>query len=461
MLDCFAPANSAAVPIIPVDAVGYAEWLNEQPISVKNWLSANAFEPKPHQLCLIPGGPQGQLGAVVLGIESHEDPYAYSSLPDKLPAGIYRIDAELSAGQMNNAAIGWGMGSYRYTRYRASKPSRAQLALEPQVDRAHIETQVRAVALVRDMINTPAGDMMPVNLSKIAGHLAKTHGGHLHNIVGDDLLAHNYPMIHAVGRASVNLPRLLDLTWGKPGQPKVTLVGKGVCFDSGGLDIKNAAGMRLMKKDMGGAAHVLGLADMIMAAQLPVRLRVLIPAVENAVSGNAFRPGDIIPTRKKITVEIENTDAEGRLILCDALTEAVSEAPSLLIDFATLTGAARVALGTELPGFFSNSETLSVGLLRAAEAVREPIWRLPLHQAYRYQLDSQVADISNSSSEAFGGAITAALFLQEFVPDSIEWAHFDINAWNSRSRPGRPKGGEAMGLRAVYAYIYDRYSKAG
>lgn len=462
MHDYFAPANSIAVPIIPVEPSGYADWLGEQPVSVKNWLGANAFEPKAHQVCLIPGGPQGQLGAVVLGLESNDDPYAYSSLPGKLPAGVYRIDAELTAGQLNNAAIGWGMGSYQYTRYRTTgKQPRPQLALDAQVDRQHVETQLRALAAVRDMINTPAADMMPVNLSKIAGQLAKTHGGHLHNVVGDDLLAHNYPMIHAVGRASVNLPRLLDLTWGKPGHPKLTLIGKGVCFDSGGLDIKNAAGMRLMKKDMGGAAHVLGLADMIMSAQLSVRLRVLIPAVENAVSGNAFRPGDVITTRKKITVEIENTDAEGRLVLCDALAEAGSEQPALIIDFATLTGAARIALGTELPAFFSNSEMLAAGLLRAAEAVHEPIWRLPLHHAYRYQLDSQVADLCNSSSEAFGGAITAALFLHEFVPDDVEWAHFDINAWNTRSRPGRPKGGEAMGLRAVYAYLYDRFSKAG
>jgi leucyl aminopeptidase len=460
MHEYFAAANSAAIPIIPLDAVGYSDWLSEQPVSVKNWLSANAFEPKPHQICLIPGGPQGQLGAVVLGLESNDDPYAYSSLPEKLPAGIYRIDAELSPGQMNNAAIGWGMGSYRYTRYRtAAKQVRPQLALDPQVDRQHVDTQLRALAAVRDMINTPAADMMPVNLSKIAGQLAKTHGGHLHNVVGDDLLAHNYPMIHAVGRASVNLPRLLDLTWGKPSDPKLTLIGKGVCFDSGGLDLKTAAGMRLMKKDMGGAAHVLGLADMIMSAQLPVRLRVLVPAVENAVSGNAFRPGDVITTRKKITVEIENTDAEGRLVLCDALAEAGTEQPDLIIDFATLTGAARVALGTELPAFFTNSDSLATGMLRAAEAVREPIWRLPLHQAYRYQLESNVADLSNSSPEAFGGAITAALFLQEFVPEGVEWAHFDINAWNMRTRPGRPKGGEAMGLRAVYAYLYDRFSK--
>ena len=461
MLDCFAPEGTTeAVPVIPVDASSYPDWFAEQPSSVRNWLEANAFEPKPHQLCLIPGA-QGQIGAALLGVESNDDPWAYSSLPGKLTAGSYRIDAELAPGQINNAAIGWGLGSYRYGRYRASsRQPRAQLVLDSQVDRLHVDTQLQALYLVRDLINTPASDMMPLNLSKAAGQVAKAYSGNLHHIVGDDLLAHNYPMVHAVGRASANLPRLLDLTWGKPADPRVTLVGKGVCFDSGGLDLKSAGNMRLMKKDMGGAAHVLGLAQMIMAAELPVRLRVLIPAVENAVSGNAFRPGDVLPTRKKITVEIENTDAEGRLILCDALTEAASEKPEVIIDFSTLTGAARVALGTELPAFFSNSEPLAEGLARAAEIVREPIWRLPLHHPYRYMLDSAVADISNCASESYAGAITAALFLQEFVPADIEWAHFDIMAWNSRARPGRPKGGEAMGLRAVYAYLYDRYQRA-
>ena len=318
---------------------------------------------------------------------------------------------------------------------------------------------MRAAYLVRDLVNTPAEDMMPQHLAEAARALAEEFGAQFTEIVGDELLVRNYPLVHAVGRASVHAPRLLDLRWGDPAHPRLTLVGKGVCFDSGGLDIKPASGMRWMKKDMGGAAHVLGLARLVMATGLPVRLRVLVPTVENAISGSSFRPGDVIRSRKGLTVEIENTDAEGRLVLCDALAEAGTEEPALLIDFATLTGAARVALGTDLPGFFTNDDALADALALAGEAERDPVWRLPLFKPYRRELESQVADLLNCSTNGFGGAITAALFLQRFVPKGIDWLHFDLNAWNVSERAGRPKGGEAMGLYATFRYLEQRFGE--
>jgi leucyl aminopeptidase len=316
---------------------------------------------------------------------------------------------------------------------------------------------VQAITLVRDLINTPAEDMMPEHLAQAMITLAQAFNAHVEQVVGDSLLDQNFPTIHAVGRASTHPPRLLELRWGKESAPKLTLVGKGVCFDSGGLDLKAANNMRLMKKDMGGAAHVMGLAHRVMSTGLPVRLRVLVPTVENAVAGNAFRPGDVIRSRKGLTIEIDNTDAEGRLILCDALATGAADNPDLMIDFATLTGAARVALGTEIPVFFCNTDEVAAGLMATAETEHDPIWRLPLHAPYRELLDSKIADIANSAGAPYGGAITAALFLQEFVPAGIPWVHFDIMAWNTKSRPGRPEGGEAMGLRAVFRYLCQRF----
>jgi leucyl aminopeptidase len=298
--------------------------------------------------------------------------------------------------------------------------------------------------------------MGPAELAAAAQELAKTHKAKIKVVVGDDLLKQNFPMIHAVGRASVRAPRLIDLTWGKESDPKVTLVGKGVCFDTGGLDLKPAAGMLNMKKDMGGAATMMAVASMVMACNLPVRLRLLVPAVENSVSGNAFRPLDVVPTRKGISVEIGNTDAEGRLILCDALHEGASEKPTMMVDCATLTGAARVSLGTDLPALFCNNDELANGLLASGEEVTDPMWRMPLYRPYRRLLDSKVADINNVSGGTFGGAITAALYLQEFVPDEVPWAHFDMMAWNNAPRPGRPEGGEAQAARAIFATIEKR-----
>jgi len=307
-------------------------------------------------------------------------------------------------------------------------------------------------------VNTPAGDMMPEHLSEEMQALASEHGAKFSEVIGDDLLAENFPTIHMVGRASVHAPRMLDMTWGDENHPKLTLVGKGVCFDSGGLDLKPAAGMRLMKKDMGGAAHVLGLASLIMSTELPVKLRVLIPAVENAVSNNAFRPGDIVTTRKGLTVEIDNTDAEGRLVLCDALALADDEKPDLIIDFATLTGAARVALGLEVPGFYSTDDEFAADLMQQGDITEDAVWRLPLHQDYASYLKGSISDLVNCSPTPFGGSITAALYLQNFVENS-SWVHFDVGAWNDRPRPGRPKGGEAMGIRAVLQALQNRYVK--
>jgi leucyl aminopeptidase len=314
-----------------------------------------------------------------------------------------------------------------------------------------------AIALVRDLINTPAEDMGPSELSAAARKLGKQFRADVKVIAGDALLKQNFPTIHAVGRASDDPPRLIDLRWGKKSDPKVSIVGKGVCFDTGGLDLKPAAGMLRMKKDMGGGAHALGLASLIMALKLPVRLRMLVPAVENNVAGNAIRPLDVIRTRKGITVEIGNTDAEGRLVMCDALAAADSENPDMIVDFATLTGAARVAVGIELAAMFCNDDRLAADLEKAAATVQDPIWRLPLWQPYRKLLESQVADINNVSEGGFGGAITAALYLQEFVGENTPWAHFDIMAWNTSPRPGRPVGGEAQSLRAVFEMLEKRY----
>jgi len=457
---------AGALPILPLAADELKSWLKSQPpaqrSSVAAWVDSLRFTAKPGTHCLLPGA-DGALARVLVGVDPADGPYAYAGLPAALPLGRYRLEPADGPGdareQANHAALGWALGSYAFGRYRKARDF-ASLAWPKGADRGTVGRTAQAIRLVRDLINTPAGDMGPAELAAVARKLAKTHGARLSVIVGDALLKHNYPAVHAVGRASEKAPRLIDLRWGKKG-PKVTLVGKGVCFDSGGLDLKTAAGMKLMKKDMGGAAHVLGLASMVMAAGLPLRLRVLVPAVENSVSGNAFRPLDVLKTRKGLTVEVGNTDAEGRLILCDALAEASREKPDLLIDFATLTGAARVALGTGLPALFCNDDALAQTLLDEGLARYDQIWRLPLHQPYRKGLDSQVADLNNISDGPFGGAITAALFLQAFVAAGIPWAHFDLMAWNLSASPGRPQGGEAMALRAVYGAIERMAAKRG
>ena len=450
---------------VPIDLVGedgLGAWLEGQPESTRRWVRASGFEARPHTHCLVPNA-RHELDSVLVGVSDladPPDPWCCADLPAALPARHYRIRTGLAAGDRERIAVGWGLGAYRFDRYRERKTERERAILCTDPGTAiRAGRQIEAVTLVRDLINTPAGDLLPGDLHDAARSLAARFGAQVSCITGDDLVANGYPAIHAVGRASTDPPRLVDLRWGDPAAPRVTLAGKGVCFDTGGLDLKAPSGMRLMKKDMGGAAHALGLAQLAMSAELPVRLRVLVPAVENAVASNAYRPGDVLATRAGITVEVDNTDAEGRIVLCDALTEAASEEPDVLIDFATLTGAARIALGPDLPALFSNDDDLAGGLARHSEEVRDPLWRLPLHRPYDSLLKSRIADAVNSASTPHAGAITAALFLRRFVPDDIPWAHFDLMAWNSEARPGRPVGGEAMALRATWAWLEERYGE--
>lgn len=444
-------SGAAGTPLKVLTQTDYDQWLNNAPVGQANWVRNQGFKGKGH--CLIPDA-EGTLAAVICVLQSDHDAWPLGELAAQLPAGKYHLQAPEAL--LERAALSWLLGAYRFDRYRSSQAIEATLMVEQAALVKRVTRLAEGVALVRDLVNTPASDMMPEHLSEALAGLASQFGGHFQEVVGDDLLTHNYPTIHMVGRASVHAPRLLDMRWGDEQNPAVTLVGKGVCFDSGGLDIKPSNGMRLMKKDMGGAAHVLGLAHIIMSLQLPVHLRVLVPAVENAISGNAFRPGDVVKTRKGLTVEIDNTDAEGRLVLCDALAEADAEQPDLLIDFATLTGAARVALGTELPGFFSDSGEIAHALQDAGLAAQDPVWQLPLHEAYNDFLKSEVADLVNCAPTPFGGAITAALYLKRFVEQS-PWVHFDVMAWNQRALPGRPIGGEAMGIRAVFELLERRY----
>ena len=440
-----------------VRAEDYPGWLERQSDDARVWLSDTRFFAQPGQLAWLPRG--DHLPRAVFIVDT--DPLrALAELPQRLPEGRYQLGGTSPGDWQDLAVLGWGLGAYRYSRYRDPKREPARLVLPEGCDAGWLDSQLAAIYLVRDLINTPAGDMLPEALEAATRTLGEEFGAEVETITGDALLAQNHPTIHAVGRASTSAPRLVELRWGKAGHPRVTLVGKGVCFDSGGLNIKPASGMRLMKKDMGGAAHVLGLARMVMAQRLPIQLQVLIPAVENAISGNAFRPGDVIRTRKGLSVEIDNTDAEGRLVMCDALALASETRPALIMDFATLTGAARVALGTDLPAMFCNDEPVAGALMGAAARVADPIWRLPLHAPYNSMLDSQVADLVNSSSGGYAGAITAALFLERFVATGVAWVHFDVMAWNVSGKPGRPEGGEAMGLRASFSYLQSRFSES-
>lgn len=445
--------KNTGTPLILLNKSDYESWLNEQPANTQNWLSNTRF--KGNGFSLIPDS-DNQLQAVVFVSDNIHDFFACGELVNQLPAGEY-FPATTDETVLRSLAISWGLSAYQFELYKSSEKEYPVLNIANQTLAEEAQSFIKGICLTRDLINTPASDMMPEHLSEQTQTLAKQYGAEFSEIVGEDLLKENYPTIHAVGRASVHAPRLLDLRWGKPEHPKVTLVGKGVCFDSGGLDLKPSNAMRLMKKDMGGAAHVLGLAAIIMANKLAVNLRVLVPAVENAVSGNAFRPGDVLTTRKGMTVEVDNTDAEGRLVLCDALDEASSEQPDIILDFATLTGACRVALGTELPGFFCNQQAVANDLLQSGLKTQDPVWQLPLHKPYRELLKSDVADIANCATSPFGGAITAALYLQEFIQHDTPWVHFDVMAWNNRKLPGRPTGGEAMGVRAVYDYLKTRF----
>ena len=451
-------ADAATVPIIPVEEGAFDAWRTAQPDALKAWVDSTGFAAAAGETSLV-AGPDGALARVLVGLESDERVWAYADLPGCLPPGSYRIDARLARADATGAALGWALGSYSFDRYAAKRTRPAPaLVWPPGADRDHVIRAAEATTTARDLINTPTNDMGPAELAAAVREIGAAYGARVTVTTGGTLLRRNYPTIHAVGRASVNAPRLIDLRWGRIGAPKITLVGKGVCFDTGGLDLKPPSGMLRMKKDMGGAAQVIGLARMIMAARLDLRLRVLVPAVENSVAGNAFRPLDVITTRKGITVEVGNTDAEGRLVLCDALDEAEREHPELLIDCATLTGAARAALGTDLPALFCNDDTLAQDLLDCGAEVSDPLWQLPLWQPYRRMLDSKVADINNVSEGGMAGAITAALYLQSFVGTQTPWVHIDLMAWNLSARPGRPVGGEAQGMRALYALIERRFA---
>jgi leucyl aminopeptidase len=452
--------SSGAIPIVAVTPRDFTIWRQAQPPATAAWLESIGFTGEPNATALVPGA-DGRLALVVHGVDPAEAIWALGKLPRILPEGSYRLsfDAEtlFGAGATTRVALGWALGTYVFSRYKQPKRGFARLAWPDEADRATVTALAEAITLVRDLINTPAEALGPAELAEAVETAGSRFGATVRQIVGDTLLAQNYPLIHAVGRGSARAPRLIDLIWGDPAAPKLTLVGKGVCFDSGGYDLKSAASMKMMKKDMGGAATVLGLASAIMASRLNVRLRVLIPAVENFVSSTAFRPLDIFTSRQGKTVEIGNTDAEGRLVLCDALTEAVSETPALLIDMATLTGAARTALGPELPALFCNDDATAEALLAAGTAEADPLWRMPLWRPYRKYLDSKLADINNASDNGFAGAVTAALYLQEFVEPGIPWIHIDTYAWNYTTRPGRPEGGEALALRALYRLIHQRF----
>jgi len=448
--------TKGAIPIAPLTTRRLKAWLGKQDKILQKWVETTGFSAAPGSLCLVQDR-KGKLSRVLAGISGDEPIWDFAHLPAALPQGTYQIEQKLNRSAATDAALGWTLGTYGFNRYRDTGKTFATLAVPTTCNLDSVASNASAIFLVRDLINTPAADMGPAELDGAASALASEFGATCSSIVGHDLIEQNYPAIFAVGKGSSRAPRLIDLTWGNAKAPKVTLVGKGVCFDSGGLDIKPAGGMRLMKKDMGGAAHVLGLARMIMAAKLPIRLRVLIPAVENSVSGSAMRPLDVVPSRNGKTIEIGHTDAEGRVVLADALAEASTEKPALLIDMATLTGAARAALGTDLPALFGNDDALADAAVKAGRAVGDQVWHMPLWQPYRRMIDSKVAHVSNDSNAPFGGAITAALFLQEFVGAKIPWLHLDLMAWNTGARPGRPEGGEAMALGALYQLISTRW----
>ena len=451
----FVDRSSSSLPVQFVGQSKWRAWLREQGAARRGWLESTGVAGKAGDFAVLPGR-DGKAAGAVLVLPSTPTLWDFGALATRLPAGTWRL-GDTAPVSATDACTAIGLGAWTFDRYRARKTRPGPKIVWPaDADKARATATIEAISMARDLITTPSSDMGPAELAHAAQALAKQHKAKISVIVGDDLLKKNYPMIHAVGRASTRAPRLIDLTWGRESDPKVTLVGKGVCFDTGGLDLKPAAGMLNMKKDMGGAATVMAVAAMVMAARLPVRLRLLVPAVENSVSGNAFRPLDVVPTRRGISVEIGNTDAEGRLVLCDALCEGASEKPTMMVDCATLTGAARTALGTDLPALFCNNDELANGLLTSGEDVADPMWRMPLYRPYRKLLDSKVADINNVSTGGFGGAITAALYLQEFVPDEVPWAHFDMMAWNNATRPGRPEGGEAQAARAIFATIEKR-----
>jgi leucyl aminopeptidase len=454
--------SAAARPLWLVAEGDLEGWLSQQDASVRAWLTALRFRAERHQVTCIARA-DGSVSGAVLGLGPLDslaalEPWHVAAAVDRLPGGPWRIETPLAADAATAAALGWALGSYRFERYRSKPKGAASAVLVPPqlADMAYVRRMSAAIAMARDFINMPAADLSPERLSDEALALARANGAEARCIIGD-ALREGYPAIHAVGQASAVGPRLVDFTWGDPAAPKVTLVGKGVCFDTGGLDIKPPAGMLLMKKDMGGAACVLALARMVMESSLPVRLRVLVPAVENSIAGNAYRPGDVLRTRKGLTVEVGNTDAEGRLVLCDALALADAERPDLLVDLATLTGAARIALGPELPAVFGTRQETVDALVRHGRRLADPLWPMPLWAGYEDDIASKIADINNVSGSTFAGAIIGGLFLKRFVTESKDWLHVDLFGWNPKERPGRPVGAEPQMVRALYALLTERY----
>ena len=457
----FAPLLTAddgapATRLTLITVAGFDDWLRGQSERTRAFVAAQGFAAAPDSVALLPGDAPGDWSALA-GVEAVLGPWSLAAAAGKLPSGRYRASQPTGP-----ALLGWLLAQHRFTRYKKASGdigARVLLSQEPAAVSEAVKL-AEATALVRDLVDTPAADLGPGELAEAVAVQARAFGATCHVTKGEALLEANFPAIHAVGRAASRAPRLIDLNWGDANHPKLTIIGKGVTFDTGGLNLKPGGSMALMKKDMGGAAHALALARLVMQANLAVRLRLIIPAVENSISGDAMRPGDILASRAGKSIEVTNTDAEGRLVLADALTLAGEDTPALIIDFATLTGAARVALGPQLPGFFANDEALAADYAVAAEASGDPLWRLPLWPGYRDMLKSTVADLNNSPDGGFAGAITAALFLEAFVSPATPWAHFDTFAWNPAARPGRPRGGEAMGLRASFALIQQRFGRA-
>ena len=447
----FASAPAAALPLHLIDTVDLTPWLATQVASVRAWVNASGFTGALGTSLMIPG-PEGAPVAALAGYGTAQmrarQRFPLAGAVPGLAPGTYQIASGLPDEAAQTEALGWLLSGYSFTRYRTGADSDRHLVAPEGVDAARIETLAAAEALTRDLVNTPTCDMGPDDLEQAARTLAQQFGASIEVIVGDDLLVQNFPMIHAVGRASAQAPRLIDLRWGEAG-PLLTLVGKGVCFDTGGLNLKPGASMGLMKKDMGGAANTMGLAQAIMALGLPVRLRLLIPAVENSVSANSFRPGDILTSRQGLTVEINNTDAEGRLVLADALTYAGEETPDLMISMATLTGAARVAVGPDLAPFYADDDPLAAALALAGAGEADPVWRMPFHTPYEPMIEPGIADLDNAPAGGFGGSITAALFLRRFAGGAKRYAHFDIYSWQPKPEPGRSKGGLGQGTRAI------------
>ncbi|MBK9655855.1 MAG: leucyl aminopeptidase family protein [Rhodanobacteraceae bacterium] len=449
-------ADTAAVPIELILESAYSQWFGEQDAATQAQLAAQRFEGKRYTQALRFNA-DGQLSGVVAGARQLDDIWALGNAALTLPPLAYTLSADLPAGTRQRLALGFALGAYQFLRYKP-KAARAcaRLLLDDATLRADISRIAAAVHAARDLVNTPTEDLGPEQMETVIAALAATHGAELNCFVGEELLQNNFPAIHAVGRASHRAPRLIELTWGDPHHPRVAILGKGVCFDTGGLNIKAGDGMAAMKKDMGGAAVAIQLAQLIMDAGLPVQLQLLVAAVENAIGPNAYRPGEVIATRAGLSVEIGNTDAEGRVILCDALSYAAESTPELIFDFATLTGAARIALGPDLPALFCNREELSLDLIAAGREAGDPLWPMPLWDDYASMIDSKIADINNSGGSRMAGAITAALYLKRFVPEHIPWMHLDTYCW-SEGRPGRPAGGDCQGLRAAFAYLQQRY----